>query len=127
MGATMSMSEVKFYRWESMPRERVTDLFERRLITAERVMLAHVYLKKGCIVPRHFHENEQVSYILEGELKFRLGDDGEKEITVRSGEVLHLPSNVPHAAEAMTDIFGLDVFSPPRQDWINKTDDYLRR
>jgi len=123
----MGKSEVTFYRWESMPRERVTDTFERRLITGERVMLAHVYLRKGCVVPRHFHENEQVSYILEGELKFLIGQDGGEEITVRSGEVLHIPSNVPHAAEAMTDIFGLDVFSPPRQDWLNKTDDYLRR
>jgi quercetin dioxygenase-like cupin family protein len=123
----MTTSEVKFYRWESMPRERVTDTFERRLVTAERVMLAHVYLKKGCIVPRHLHENEQVSYILEGDLKFLIGDEGQEQITVRSGEVLHIPSNVPHAAEALTDIFALDVFSPPRQDWLNKTDDYLRR
>jgi quercetin dioxygenase-like cupin family protein len=123
----MPNGKVNLYRWESMPRERVTDTFERRLITGERVMLAHVYLTKGCMVPRHFHENEQVSYIFEGELKFWIGEDGEEEITVRAGEVLHIPSNVPHAAEAMSDIFALDVFSPPRQDWINKTDDYLRR
>ena len=123
----MAKSEVTFYRWEAMPRERVTDTFERRLITGERVMLAHVYLRKGCIVPRHFHENEQVSYIFEGALKFLIGEGGAEEIMVRAGEVLHIPSNVPHAAEAMSDIFGLDVFSPPRQDWLNKTDDYLRR
>ena len=126
--AIMPKPEVTLYRWESMPRERVTDTFERRLITGERVMLAHVYLKKGCVVPRHFHENEQVSYILEGELKFWIGEDGAKELTVRAGEVLHIPSNVPHAAEALAgDVFALDVFSPPRQDWLNKTDDYLRR
>ncbi len=123
----MAKSEVNLYRWESMARERVTDTFERRLITGDRVMLAHVYLTKGCIVPRHFHENEQVSYILDGELRFRIGQEGTEEITVRAGEVLHIPSNVPHAAEAITDVFGLDVFSPPRQDWLNKTDDYLRR
>ena len=123
----MPKSAVTFYRWESMPRERVTDTFDRRLITGDRVMLAHVYLKKGCQVPRHFHENEQVSYILDGELKFWIGEDGAEEITVRAGEVLHIPSNVPHAAEAVSDVFALDVFSPPRQDWINKTDDYLRR
>ena len=124
----MQNTDVTLYRWESMPRERVTDTFERQLITGERVMLAHVYLKKGCIVPRHFHENEQVSYILEGELKFRIGEDGAEEITVKAGEVLHIPPYVPHAAEAIAgDVFGLDVFSPPRQDWLNKTDDYLRR
>ncbi len=123
----MAKSEVTFYRWESMPRERVTDTFDRRLITGDRVMLAHVYLKNGCKVPRHFHDNEQVSYVLDGEIKFWIGEDGTEEITVRSGEVLHIPSNVPHAAEAIGDVFALDVFSPPRQDWINKTDDYLRR
>ena len=124
----MQKTDVTLYRWESMPRERVTDTFERRLITGERVMLAHVYLKKGCKVPKHFHENEQVSYILDGELKFWIGEDGAEEIIVRAGEVLHIPSNVPHAAEAVAgDVFGLDVFSPPRQDWLNKTDDYLRR
>lgn len=123
----MAKSEVTLYHWESMPRERVTDTFERRLITGERVMLAHIYLKKGCVVPTHSHENEQVSCILEGELKFWIGKDRAEEITVKAGEVLHIPPNVPHGAEAFQDVFGLDVFSPPREDWLAKTDDYLRR
>jgi quercetin dioxygenase-like cupin family protein len=102
-------------------------MLERRLITGERMMLAHVYLKKGCIVPKHSHENEQLTYILEGALKFRIGEDGAEEITVQAGEVLLIPSNVPHQAEALEETLDVDVFSPPRQDWLDKKDDYLRR
>ncbi|NOT46296.1 MAG: cupin domain-containing protein [Acidobacteria bacterium] len=121
------MSQTQFYRWEDMPRERVSDLLERRLITADRMMLTHVYLKKGCVVPRHSHENEQLTYVLEGSLHFWIGDDGEEEVIVGSGEVLVIPSNVPHMAEAMEDTLDVDIFSPPRQDWLDKTDDYLRQ
>jgi quercetin dioxygenase-like cupin family protein len=119
--------EVSFYRWDSMKKERVSDMLERRLITGDRMMLAHVYLKKGCIVPKHSHENEQLTYILEGALKFKIGEDGAEEIVVSAGEVLHIPSNVPHMAEALEETLDVDVFSPPRQDWLDKKDDYLRR
>ncbi len=122
-----SKNECTFYRWDSMRKERVSDMLERRLITGERMMLAHVYLKKGCIVPKHSHENEQLTYILEGALKFWIGEDESDEITVSAGEVLHIPGNVPHKAEALEETLDVDVFSPPRQDWIEKTDDYLRR
>jgi quercetin dioxygenase-like cupin family protein len=116
-----------FFRWEDMPKERVTDDLDRRLVTGERMMLAHVYLKKGCIVPRHQHENEQITYVLEGALRFWLGEDGAEERVVRAGEVLVIPSNLPHKAEALEDTLDVDVFSPPRQDWLDGTDDYLRR
>jgi quercetin dioxygenase-like cupin family protein len=122
-----SKSEPTFYRWDSMKKERVSDMLERRLITGDRMMLAHVYLKKGCIVPKHSHENEQLTYILEGALKFWIGEDGASEITVRAGEVLLIPSNVPHKAEALEETLDVDIFSPPRQDWLDKKDDYLRR
>jgi unsaturated pyranuronate lyase len=115
------------YTWEELPRERVTDLLDRRLITGDRMMLAHVYLKKGCIVPKHSHENEQLTYVLEGCLRFWLGEDQREVVDVRGGQVLHLPSNVPHKAEALEDTLDVDVFSPPRQDWLDKTDEYLRR
>jgi quercetin dioxygenase-like cupin family protein len=120
-------NEVSFYRWDSMKKERVSDMLERRLITGDRMMLAHVYLKKGCIVPKHSHENEQLTYILEGALKFWIGDDESEEITVHAGEVLLIPSQVPHKAEALEETLDVDVFSPPRQDWLDKKDDYLRR
>jgi quercetin dioxygenase-like cupin family protein len=122
-----SKNQTTFYRWDSMKKERVSDMLERRLITGERMMLAQVYLKKGCIVPKHSHENEQLTYILEGALKFSLGEDGAEEITVSAGEVLLIPSNVPHKAEALEETLDIDIFSPPRQDWLDKKDDYLRR
>jgi len=122
-----SEEKVTHYNWDAMPKERVSASLERRLITGDRMMLAHVYLKKGCIVPQHSHENEQLTYILEGTLRFWIGADEGEEIIVRAGEVLHIPSNVLHKAEALEDTLDVDVFSPPRQDWIDKTDDYLRR
>lgn len=118
--------EARWYRWDDIPKERLTDLLERRLITGERIMVAHVYLKKGCVVPRHFHENEQVSYVLEGVLRFWIGEREEEERLVRAGEVVHLPSNLPHKAEALEDSLSVDIFSPPRRDWLDGTDGYLR-
>ena len=116
----------QWYRWDQMPREELHDRLSRRLITGDQVMLAHVYLKQGCVVPRHSHENEQFTYILEGALRFLVGDEAE-EIVVRAGEVLHLPANVPHEAHALEDTLDVDIFYPPRADWLNKTDAYLRR
>ena len=113
--------------WEEMEREFVVDGIERRLVTGERMMLAHVYLKRGAVVPLHSHDNEQLTYILEGALRFWIGKDGGDELVVSAGEVLHIPSNVPHKAEALEDTLDVDVFSPPRQDWLDKTDDYFRR
>lgn len=123
----MKADDVTWYRWDEMPREQVSPMLDRKLITGDRMMLAHVYLKKGCVVPRHQHENEQLTYILDGALKFWIGADEKKEVIVRAGEVLHIPSMVWHKAEALEDTLDVDVFSPPRQDWIDKTDAYLRR
>ena len=123
----MSKNGVTFYTWDQMPKEEVTGLLSRRLSTAERMMLAHVYLKKGCIVPRHQHENEQLTYVLEGALHFWIGEDESEEVIVRAGDVLHLPSWVWHKAQALDDTLDVDVFSPPRADWLAKTDDYLRK
>jgi quercetin dioxygenase-like cupin family protein len=118
---------VAFHRWNDMPKEKVTDEIDRRVIVGERMMLAHVYLAKGSIVPKHSHENEQLTYILEGALKFWIGEDGAQELVVRAGEVLVIPSNVPHKAEALEDTLDVDVFCPPRQDWLDGTDHYFHR
>ena len=123
----MEQPNVTWYRWDDMPKEQVSDVLDRRLITGDRMMLTHVYLKKGAIVPRHSHENEQITYILEGGLRFWIGPDESEVIDVLAGEVLHIPSQVQHKAEALADTVDVDVFSPPRQDWLDKTDDYLRQ
>ena len=115
------------YRWDEVPKEAVNDNLSRRLISGERMMIAHVYLDKGCVVPQHSHDNEQLTYILEGGLRFWIGADEAEVIDVLAGEVLHIPSHVPHKAEALADTLDVDVFSPPRQDWLDKTDDYLRQ
>lgn len=120
-------SRVTHYRWDAMPKEKVSDLLDRRLIAGERLMIAHVYLKKGCVVPRHAHENEQITYVLDGALRFWIGEDEAEQVDVRAGEVLVIPSNVPHKALALEDTLDVDVFNPPREDWLSGTDDYLRR
>ncbi|GAB3292265.1 cupin domain-containing protein [Hymenobacter humi] len=120
-------SSVTKYTWEDMPKEQLSDQLSRRLITGNDMMLAHVYLKKGCVVPLHHHINEQITYILEGALRFHIGSEDGEEVIVRAGEVLHIPSNVPHTAEALEDTLDVDIFSPPRQDWLDKSDDYLRQ
>jgi quercetin dioxygenase-like cupin family protein len=115
------------HRWADMPVDQLSDTIGRRLITGQDMMLAHVYLKKGAIVPRHKHINEQITYILEGVLRFHVGEGEGEEIIVRAGEVLCIPSNVPHQAEALEDTLDVDVFSPPRQDWLDGSDAYLRQ
>jgi quercetin dioxygenase-like cupin family protein len=121
------MDEATHYRWDNLPREELNPLIGRRLITGERMMIAHVYLAKGALVPKHSHENEQITYILEGCLRFSLGDDdGGETVDVRAGEVLTIPPNLPHAAEAIEDTLDVDIFNPPRQDWLDGSDSYLR-
>ena len=109
--------------WSSVAIEDLKPLLQRHFIVGQDIMLARVLLKKGCIVPLHSHHNEQITYILEGALKFWI--DG-KQIVVHAGEVLTIPPHMPHKAEALVDTVDLDVFHPPREDWINKTDQYLR-
>ncbi len=109
--------------WRAVPIEDLNPLLQRHFVVGQDIMLARVLLKKGCIVPEHSHRNEQVTYILEGALKFWI--DG-KQIVVNAGEVLIIPPHMPHKAEALVDTVDLDVFHPPREDWINKTDQYLR-
>ena len=109
--------------WDSVPLEDLNPLLQRQFVVGQNVMLARVLLRKGCVVPEHSHYNEQITYILEGALKFWI--DG-KEIVVNAGEVLTIPPYMPHKAEALKDTVDLDVFNPPRADWIDKTDQYLR-
>lgn len=122
----MVETEATLYRWDDIPREELSPTLGRRIISTDRMMLAHVYLDKGTVVPKHDHENEQLTYILEGKLRFWLGEDGAQVVDVGAGEVLHLPSHLPHKAEALEDTLDVDIFCPPRQDWLNKTDAYLR-
>jgi quercetin dioxygenase-like cupin family protein len=120
----MSETEPKYTRWRDIEIESLNPQIERQMIVGTNVMMARLRLKKGALVPLHSHHNEQVTYILEGALRFTI--EGQ-EITVHAGEVLCIPSNVPHEAVAIEDTVDLDVFNPPRQDWLDKTDAYLRQ
>ena len=120
----MISQAVRLHRWDEIALEKVTEMVSRKIVTGEREMLAQVYLKRGCLVPMHSHASEQMTYILQGALKFLIGGE---EITVREGEVLHIPSSVEHQAEALEDTFEPDVFSPIRGDWLNATEDSFER
>ena len=109
--------------WHTIELENLNPLLQRQFVIGQSMMLARVVLKKGCIVPEHSHHNEQITFIAEGALKFWI--DG-REIVVNAGEVLLIPPHMPHKAEALVDTVDFDAFCPPRQDWINKTDKYLR-
>jgi quercetin dioxygenase-like cupin family protein len=124
------MSLVRKQSWNDVKLEELNPLISRRLISSERMMLAHVYLKKGAIVPAHDHHNEQFTYILSGALRFWIGEHadapGDTYLDVHAGEVLVIPSHVRHRAEALEDTLDVDVFDPPRQDWLDGSDAYLR-
>src|SRR5277367_1240678 len=115
---------MKFFTWDTVELETMSDVISRKVISGEKAMVAQVFLKKDAVVPEHHHESEQITYIVEGALKFEL--EG-REVIVRKGEVLLIPSNVPHRAVALEDTIDIDVFAPIRMDWVNKTDSYLRR
>jgi quercetin dioxygenase-like cupin family protein len=121
--AITTKAALQYIPWHTIALEDLNPLLQRQFVVGQEIMLARVILKKGCIVPEHSHHNEQLTYILDGVLKFWI--DG-KEIIVHAGEVLCIPSNMPHKAEALEDTVDLDIFAPPRADWINKTDQYLR-
>jgi len=117
--------KLQYTGFDRIPLEHLNPLIDRQFIYGERAMLARIVLRKGALVPRHSHDNEQITYILEGALRFTMGDG--RVITVGAGEVLVIPSNLPHQAEALEDTVDLDIFTPPRADWIAGTDAYLRK
>lgn len=127
---TENPTDVRKIAWDDMAVEELTPLIGRRLVYTGKQMLAHVYLKQGALVPAHDHINEQITYILSGALRFWIGEHadnpGDTYVDVRAGEVLVIPSMVRHRAEALEDTLDVDIFNPPRQDWIDKSDDYLR-
>ena len=115
---------MKHYSLHETPVEQVTELFSRQFFTGEKITMAFLTIKAGCAVPTHHHESEQFSYLISGALQFRIGDE---ELVVRAGELVQIPSNVPHSAVALEETTGIDVFSPIRTDWLDGTDNYLRR
>jgi quercetin dioxygenase-like cupin family protein len=114
-------------RWDDIPLDRMRGSITRRFVTSHKMMIAQVRFAKGDDVPAHRHPNEQFVYVLTGALRFLLGDAQDEEITVRSGEVIIVPSNLLHSAAALEDTLELDIFCPPRADWLDGSDAYLRK
>jgi quercetin dioxygenase-like cupin family protein len=120
---TASQPELKHIPWSGVELETLNPLLQRQLLVGHQVMLSRLLLKTGCIVPLHSHHNEQISYVIEGSLVFSI--DG-RDIIVKAGEVLAIPPHMPHRVVALADSLSLDIFNPPREDWLNGTDQYLR-
>lgn len=104
----------RLHRWDEIALEKITEMISRKIVAGDHQTLAHVYLKRGAMVPMHDHDSEQMTYVLQGALRVQVGGE---ELTVREGEVVHIPSRLKHQAEALEDTLELDFFSPPRHDW----------
>lgn len=123
----MPATAARFYRLSDMPKEKVTDGIERRIVSGEKAMLTQFYLKKGSVVPQHAHHHEQIAYVISGVIRLWVGEDGKEFHDVHAGEALVLPSNLPHKAEALEDVVINDMFSPPREDFLSGADSYFRK
>ncbi|MFT5145157.1 MAG: quercetin dioxygenase-like cupin family protein [Rhodothermales bacterium] len=120
------MEDATHYRWDDIPKESLSEGLDRKMVWGNNAMAAQIFLAKGAVVPMHDHHNEQITYVLSGGLRFTIGREDPRTVDVLAGEVLVIPAHVPHAALALEDTLDLDFFTPPRQDWIEKTDAYLR-
>ncbi len=117
------MAKSTHHRWADIEPEQLNPLAARQYVVGTNMMLARLTLKNGALVPLHHHRHEQISHVLEGALLFRI--EG-KEVTVRAGEILCIPPHAPHEVVAVEDSVALDIFNPPREDWISGDDAYLR-
>ena len=120
------MSELQTIDWDSVPLEAVNDSMQRRIVTGELMTVARIYFKDGFVVPRHSHHNEQITQVIKGTLRFRFGENGEREVDVNAGGVVVIPAHLPHEAVAIGEVEEMDMWSPRRDDWLDGTDDYLR-
>ena len=122
-----TQGNVELLQWDDIPMETVNPSMRRQIITGELMTVARIYLKDGFLVPMHSHHNEQITQVISGVLKFRLGRDGDETIDVGPGQVIVIPANLPHEARVVGDVVETDMWAPRRDDWLNQTDDYLRQ
>ena len=124
MSATPTTSaQASLHRWDAIPPEQLNPLLTRQFITGEKAMVSRIMLSQGCVVPEHSHHNEQISLILSGALEFTFPD---QTLVAHAGAIVVIPAHVPHSARALEDTENIDLFAPPRQDWIDGSDAYLR-
>ncbi len=113
--------------WDTIPVEEVTPSMHRQIIAGEKMMIAKMKFKDGFEVPLHHHENEQITHVISGTIRFWFGENKEQIMDLNAGETVVIPSNLPHAAVMVGDVEEIDSWAPPRQDWLDGTDDYLRK
>lgn len=113
--------------WKDVKNEEVTPSMHRKIIAGEKVMMAKMKFKDGFEVPLHSHHNEQITQVISGTIRFWLGESESEIVDLHPGDVLVIPPHLPHKARMIGDVEEIDIWSPPRQDWIDGTDDYLRK
>ena len=118
---------VKKLNWDEVPTETVTPQMERKIVSGEKMMIAKMKFKDGFLVPLHSHENEQITSVISGTMRFWFGEHKEQEMELTAGDVIVIPPNLPHEALMIGDVEETDSWTPPRQDWLDGTDDYLRK
>ena len=118
---------LKKINWDDVPIEQVTPMMQRRLIYGEKVMIARMKFKDGILVPLHHHENEQITQVISGTIRFWFGEKKDQTMDLNAGDSVVIPANLPHEALMIGDVEEIDNWAPPRQDWIDGTDDYLRK
>lgn len=118
---------VQKINWSKVPVEQVNDKMKRQLVYGEKVMVSRIQFEDGCIVPLHHHENEQITQVVSGQMRFWFGADESEIIELGPGDTIVIPANLPHKALTIGPVEEIDIFAPPRQDWIDGTDDYLKK
>jgi quercetin dioxygenase-like cupin family protein len=118
---------VEKINWDAVPVEEVTSSMKRRIVTGEKLMIARMNFKDGFLVPLHQHIHEQVTQVISGQIRFWLGENKEQVMDLFAGDVLVIPSNLPHEALMIGDVEEIDTWAPPRQDWLDGSDHYLRK
>ncbi len=113
--------------WDEIPTEEVNPSMFRKINSGEKLMIAKMKFRDGFLVPLHHHVHEQVTQVLSGQIRFWFGENKDQEMDLYAGDVVVIPPNLPHEALMIGDVEEIDTWSPPREDWLNKTDDYLRK
>jgi quercetin dioxygenase-like cupin family protein len=123
----MTDEKATFTRWDDLPKDPMRGSMMRRFVHSERMMVGQIWFAKDDSVPAHRHDNEQYTYVVSGALRFKFGEEQDEELVVGAGEIVLIPANLLHSAHADEDTFELDIFCPPREDWIHGDDAYMRK
>lgn len=118
---------IKKQTWDNIPTEEVTPKMHRKILSGEKMMIAKMSFKDGFMVPLHQHENEQITHCIKGTMRFWFGANKEEVMDLHAGEMIVIPANLPHAALMIGDVEEVDHWAPPRKDWLDGTDNYLRK